>query len=132
MINYTESQIKLKDKMLVTNKTEVKAVFDDKPKSDEKSIKRARINEEVFSIEDSVADNAKMISLLITLCDRLYNTFDDDQKNKLSDDDRDLIEYVFSSFKECDTRADIQLAKDGTDMIDNIFNSQSKVGEILK
>jgi len=93
---------------------------------------RKDIQNEVFDIEDSVADNAKMISLLITLSSRIYDILDTVQKDKLATGDRYLIEYIFAKFSTTETRADVQLVTEGTPMLDKLLERQSIIGNIIK
>jgi len=111
----------------------VKEVLDDTPKRDKKSMARLRIQDEVFDLEDSVADNAKMISLLTTLLSRMYDTFTVTQKGRLATADRQLLEYMFTKFSATTTRADVQVGVDGAvPTIDKILNRQAQIGVIVK
>ena len=93
---------------------------------------RKAINEQVFDNEDSIADNAKMISLMLTMMSRLYGAMSDETKAKLDSDDRALIEYTMSKFASTNTRADMQFASDGAvPTIDKLLDRQAKIGEIV-
>jgi len=98
----------------------------------QKFINRAKINQEVFDTEDAIADNAKMISLMFSTIIRMYETFTDTQKGRLSAEDKALMEYTFAKFQETQTRADLQLSQEGTDLIDKILTRQQKVTDIIK
>ena len=101
-------------------------------KTDTKSLKRLQIQNEVFDNSDAIADNAKMISLLLSTISKMYNTFTDTQKNKLSPEDKTLIEYTFDKFSTANTRADNQLQKEGTELVDKLIQRQETIGNILK
>lgn len=126
---YQEAKVEIQNNMF--NKG-VKQVLDDTVKTDKKSQVRYRIENEVFDLEDSVADNAKMISLLITLVSRMYDTYTTTQKNRLSTADRQLIEYTFGVFANTETRGDVQFTQEGSAMIDKILTRQASVGVIVK
>lgn len=110
----------------------VTEVLDQEPKADKKSLSRLQIQEEVFDNSDSIADNAKMISLMMTLVSRIYDVLDDTQKDNLSTDDRNLIEYTFNKFSNTNTRADVQFASEGITLIDKLLDRQASIGNIVK
>jgi len=116
--------------MLVTKA--VKAVMDDTPKTDKKYRVRKEINEKVFDLDDSVADNSKMISLLTTVLSRIYDVLPDTEKDNLNADDRAMIEYMFSKFKTTNTRADVQFATEGVSLIDKLLDRQADIGTIVQ
>lgn len=103
------------------------------PDSSLKAKQRYKIEKQVFDTQDSVADNAKMISLMITLLSRFYDSFTDTQKNRIPQEDKALIEYLFSKFAETNTRADVQFSQEGGQtMVDKLLDRQAKIGEIVK
>jgi len=110
----------------------VEEVPDTKLKADIKSLQRLKIQDEVFDLHDSVADNGKMISLLMSLIIKMYSTYTDTQKNRLDDNDRAMIESVFAEFAGVQTRADVQFAKEGIGMVTKILDRQAKIGAIVK
>jgi len=104
----------------------------DVTKKDKKSLVRLQIQDNVFDIHDSVADNAKMISLLTTLMSRMYDTFSTTQKGKLTTADRTVLEHMFTKFSTTTTRADIQVSVNGaTATIDKMLDRQAQIGQIL-
>lgn len=109
-----------------------KEKVDETLKIDKKSQARYLIENEVFDIRDSVADNAKMISLLVSFIERIWSITPDDQKDNLSDEDRQAIEYVIGKFKETITWADIQWQQEGIGFADRLLERQGKIGEIIK
>jgi len=96
-----------------------------------KGLARYKIHKQVFDIYDSVADNAKMISLLFSLVSRIWSVMPNTQKNKLSQDEVDMINYVVNKFKEIRTRADVEFEKEGMNLIDKLMERQKKIGEIV-
>ena len=106
--------------------------IDTEPKNDKKSEARYLIENEVFDIRDSVADNAKMISLLVSFVERIWSIIPNDQKDNLSDEDRQAIDYVTDKFKDTLTWADIQWQKEGIGFADKLLERQSQVGSIIK
>jgi len=107
-------------------------VLDSEPKVGRKQEARYRIHNEVFDLEDSVADNAKMISLLTTMISRIWDIQTDSQKNSLPDADREAIDYVVSSFKDTITWADIKWASEGIGFADKLIKRQARIGSIIK
>jgi len=105
--------------------------FDNSPKTDNKTKMRKSIQENVFDDRDAIADNAKMISLLLTLTSKVYSILPKEQKDLLSVEDKTVIEYVFEQFKLTNTRADIQFQKEGVAMIDKLLNRQELIGKII-
>lgn len=105
---------------------------DDELKTDEKSHIRYDIEKEVFDLPDSVADNSKMISLVISLVERMYTVMPDDQKELIPEQDRVLIDMVLNTFKQTTTIADEQLATEGPAMITKILDRQAKIANIVK
>ena len=110
----------------------IKEEINSLPSTDKKARVRYEIETEVFDLHDSVADNAKWLSLLTTLLSRMYGTFTDTQKNKLSTKDRALIEGVFTMFANTNTRGDVQFAQEGPAMIQKVMQRQAQIGEIVK
>jgi len=96
-----------------------------------KGLVRYEIHKQVFDIYDSVADNAKMISLLFSLVSRIWSVMPNTQKSKLSQDEVDMINYVVNKFKEIRTRADVEFEKEGMNLIDRLMERQKKIGEIV-
>jgi hypothetical protein len=96
-----------------------------------KTYARYIINEDVFDLHDSVADNAKAISLIFSLLRRIYENLPDDIKDNIPEEDRQIIEYAFEKHKSIKTRADVQFIEEGVKMIDKIFDRQKKIGEII-
>ena len=109
----------------------VQEVQDSEIKRSKKDLSRLDIQDTVFDNADSIADNAKMISLLLTTISRMYDIMEDTQKDKLSTDDRNMIEYTFSKFASTNTRADIQFATEGVTFIDKLLNRQAQIGAII-
>jgi len=106
--------------------------FDNSPKTDKKTKVRKEIQEQVFDDRDAIADNAKMISFLITLTSRMYDIIPAEQKDLLKADDKDLIEHIFAKFRITNTRADIQLQEEGTVLIDRLLERQADIGKLVK
>ena len=102
------------------------------PSTTEKAKQRLRIQNEVFDLEDSVADNDKIISLLLTMNSRLYDVIPEEQKAALSAEDRQMIEYTLGLFKTTETRADTQFAEEGMVIVDKILARQGQISSIIK
>ena len=95
-----------------------------------KGLARKRIQEEVFDLPDSIADNAKMISLLMSVIKRIYEALPATTKNKIKD--KEMIEEMIQVFNNTQTLADVQFAQEGDKMIKKIFDRQAKIGDIVK
>ncbi len=90
---------------------------------------RKKINEEVFDLADSVADNSKMIILLSYILKELYETLDEEQKEKLNN--RFFIEKVLKIF-DPENIIDIKLTIEGDAFMERLAERQSKIAEIIK
>ena len=100
--------------------------------SDKKARQRMQIERDVFDLRDSVADNAKFLSLLTSLVLRMYNIMPEEQKVLLDPNDRALTEYVFNTFLQTETRADVQIQEEGSAFIDKMLERQASIGKIIK
>lgn len=107
-------------------------VQDSDIKTDMKSLSRLEIQNTVFDNSDSIADNAKMISLMMTTMTRFYSMFTEDQKATLSPEDRGMIEYTFNKFATTNTRADVQFSIEGIALVDKLLDRQADIGSIIK
>ena len=112
--------------------TAYKETIDDKPKIDKKAKVRYEIENNVFDIRDSVADNAKMISLLFSMVYRMYEAMPDEYKQNLSEQDRQMIEFAINEFKNVETWGDIKIQKEGTNAISSLMQRQNQVGQVIK
>jgi len=97
-----------------------------------KGVIRNTIQEEVFDIEDSVADNAKMISLLTSVVMRMWKVMPQDQKDLMDSEDVAVIDYFATAFDGVETNADKKFAVEGTNMIDKLLERQAEVGSIVE
>ena len=105
----------------------VTEVPDTELKVDKKSKHRLAIQEQVFDNADSIADNAKIASLLLTVISRIYDIIPSSQKDNLDQNDRDMIEYTFNKFANTNTRADIQFATEGLALVDRLLDRQAAI-----
>ena len=110
----------------------IKNIVDSEPKTDKKSKLRYEIQEEVFDLSDSVADNAKLISLMFAMSVAMYNALSDDTKNNIPDDVKAKIEYAITKFGSIETWGQIQLNTEGNEAIDKLLDRQAKIGDIIK
>ena len=117
-----------------SNQVKIKKIYRQELKEIEakKGKIRKEINEQVFDIEDSLADNAKMIFLLTSLLMRIYNALPDDIKGNLSDEDRQIVEYAFNKYTETTTRLDLQFQEEGIGIIDKLLNRQKEVANVIE
>jgi len=113
----------------------LKKVFKESPASfpnNKKYKLRKTINEQVFDLYDSVADNAKMISLLFVLISRIWEVLPDDIKNKLDSTTKQMIDYAIQKYHSIQTRADIEFELNGKELIDKLMDRQHQIGQLFK
>ena len=108
----------------------IKKTYKEEVRTDKKAFIRKEIADQVFDDQDAIADNAKMISLLITVVSRLYDVMDDSSKALLDANDKAMIEYTFNKFKTVNTRADVQFATEGIALVDRLMDRQGTIGTI--
>ena len=123
------------EKKIIKKGVLYKNAFEEKPseaKSDTKTKKRFEIQEQVFDDKDSIADNAKMISLLASIISRLWETTPQSQKDDMNSTDVAMVDYFVQEFKQTETNADNKFAIEGTTLIDKLLERQQKIGDILK
>jgi len=113
-------------------KKAVRKTYDSEESTDKKAFIREAVQKDVFDEQDSIADNAKMISLLTTVISRMYDIMPDADKDLLDPNDKAMIEYTFSKFKSVNTRADVQFATEGVTLIDKLLNRQGAIGTIVQ
>jgi len=111
----------------------IKEIPDEKPYGHKKYQLRYRVNEEVFDLHDSVADNAKMISLIFALLSRIWEeAIPNEIKDKMDKETREMIEYAFSKYHSIQTRADVEFLINGKELIDKLMDRQDKIGKLFK
>jgi len=113
------------------HKVGVQETLNKEIKTEKKYLNRKKIQDEVFDDSDSIADNAKMISLLLTVISRMYDIMPIEQKNLLKADDKVMIEYAFDKFRTTNTRADTLYAQKGNSLIDTLMKRQSDINLII-
>lgn len=107
--------------------------IDKKPKIGNKYKAKYNIENKVYEdLADSVADNAKLISLVFAMGAVMYKALPDDLKNNIPQDAREKIEYAIEKYHSIETWGDIQLATEGNEAIDKLLDRQGKIGEIIK
>jgi len=97
-----------------------------------KIIQRKRINKVVRDDQDSIADLAKWNSVLTSLVSLIYSTLTDTAKDKLTDEERTLIETALDKFSKTTTNADNQFSEKGLNMINDLLNKEASIAEIIK
>jgi len=110
----------------------IKEIPDEKPYSHKKYQLRYKINKEVFDLHDSVADNAKMISLIFALLTRIWEAIPNDIKDKMDKETREMVEYAFQKYHSIQTRADVEFLINGKELIDKLMDRQDKIGKLFK
>ena len=91
-------------------------------------LKRKKINESVFDEADSIADNAKMISLIFSLVGVIWENMD---KSNVDPKIVDTVHTVISKFRSVETWADYLFETEGLEVIDRLIDRQKDVARIL-
>jgi len=89
------------------------------------------IKSQVRGTEDTIADLAKMNSLLFSMVSSIYGTLTVTQKNKIPAPEKAVIDYATTTFTTIQTRADRQLASEGTALIDKLFGREVEIADIV-
>lgn len=85
----------------------------------------------VRTLEDSVADVAKTTSLLFSMVAAIYSTLTEEQKASLDPKFRSLSEYTINKFTNTQTRADTQLETEGAALIDKLLFRETSIDKII-
>ena len=110
----------------------VQELPDTEPKVGKKYQARKEIEEQVFDIRDSVADNSKMISLLFTMVYKMYESLPDSTMNKMPKEDKTIIDNTIEIFKSVHTWADIKFQEEGFKSIERLIKRQGELGKVIK
>jgi hypothetical protein len=86
----------------------------------------------VRNVEDSIADLAKTTSLAFSVISTLWEITSDEDKANIPEATRGMIDYAVNKFRQIDTRADDQLAKEGTALVDKLFDREVKITGIVR
>jgi len=101
------------------------------PKYIKKLIAAREIEYHVRNKDDTIADLAKMVSLLLSMVSSIYGTLSTTQKGKIPAAERAIIDYATTTFAAIQTRADRQLATEGTTLIDKLFGREVEIADIV-
>lgn len=102
-------------------------------RTDKKTKASYEIQEKVYkSLADSVADNAKLISLMFIIGSSIYEALGDEIKEKIPSNVREKIEHAIEKFKSIETWGSIQINKEGNEAIDKLLQRQAQIGKIIK
>jgi len=85
----------------------------------------------VRNSEDSIADVAKMVSLAFSVIATLWELTPDDAKDNISADKKGLIDYAVFKFNQINTRADRQIAAEGTALVDKLYDREVAIADIV-
>ncbi len=124
-----KSQTTKKSKYLYTKS--VKEVLSDEPKTDTKSLKRLKIQDEVFDDKDAIADNAKILSLFLSMFNKVWATLPQSQKDTMDPLDVQMIDYFKTKFDSTNTNADYIFQTEGVELINRLLDRQADIGIIL-
>lgn len=99
--------------------------------SDVKSLIAHERNLSVRNIEDTVADLAKMNSLLLNFIKAIYGAMDPAAKGAMDPATKAVFDYAVDAFNVVQTRGDRQLAEEGTALIDKLFAREAAIADII-
>jgi len=101
------------------------------PKADIKKIISSERDKDIRNSEDTLADLAKMNSLLFSMVSTIYGTLSTTAKNKIPAAERAVIDYAITKFAAMQTRGDRQLAKEGIVLIDKLFDREEAIADLV-
>jgi len=93
---------------------------------------RFNIHHQIFDLYDSVADNAKLAILALILISKLWKILPNDIQDLLSDEDREVIEYLVTRLESVTTRTTQELSKDAKAFIDKLLTRQTNIAQLVK
>lgn len=88
-------------------------------------------DQKIRNQEDSIADLAKMNSLLFSMVSAMYTAGTTTMKSNIPAETRGIIEHAITKFSETQTRADRQLAEEGAALIDKLFDREVQIADII-
>ncbi len=106
-------------------------VVDKTPKKDKKSLNRLDIQENVFDNPDAIADNSKMISLIMSMLMRMWAVMPDEQKELMSEQDKAMLDQTFAMFDDTITSADVAFSEEGMELVNRLLTRQGDIASIL-
>jgi len=93
---------------------------------------REAVETQVFDLADSVADNAKMISMLMSIVMRMWDVMPQDERDDMDPADVTMINDTFALCRVTNTRADEQFAEEGFALIEKLLGRQAKIAEVVE
>lgn len=102
------------------------------PSKDKKAKQRALIDERVFDIHDSIADNAKWAAILTTAISIMYQAMDADTKGRMDPRQKGLMDVLVASYSTVQTRFEVQYEKEGLELIFKMIQRQKEIADIIK
>ena len=101
------------------------------PGEDIKALIAHERNFRVHSLEDTVADLAKINTLLMSFTTAMYNVLPATQKNNIPAEIKAVIDHATQKWPETMTRGDRQLAVEGTALLDKLFAREVIIADIV-
>jgi len=86
---------------------------------------------EIRNVDDTLADLAKMNSLLFSVVATIYSTLTPTAINKIPAAEKAVIDYAIKRFTAIQTRGDRQLATEGTKLIDKLFDREVSIADMV-
>ena len=107
-------------------------VLDTRPQRGKKITARKKISEQVFGLDDSVADNAKLIAVLTNCVSEMYRVMPSGTKAKLSNEAKEILEVISENYDFSKTIVGKKASKQGfVETIKALFGRQEKIAEIV-
>lgn len=92
---------------------------------------RKEIDETVFDLNDSVADNAKWASILTIAISIIYQALSEETKGRMDPNQKAVMDALVHLYSESITRFEIQYAEEGLELITKMLDRQEAIGQII-
>jgi len=87
---------------------------------------RYKIQEDRGDIYDLVSQSLQWNGLLTSAMGDIYNVLTDDQKDKIPEASRALLEATFAYYDSTETVSDMKLAESGFEYVKSLIDSEAK------
>lgn len=101
------------------------------PKAILKQLMAITRDKEIRNGDDTLADLAKMNSLLFSMIGSIYGTLTPTALGKIPAPEKAIIDYALKRFATVQTRGDRQLATEGTALIDKLFDREVAIADMV-
>lgn len=101
-------------------------------KEEAKEIIRTIRNKFVRSLEDTAADQSKMIAMLAGAISRIISVIPEESFLKFSEADQYSMRKFLETQKEIYTRGDVQFSEEGFSLIKKLYDRESQINDIIE